>query len=187
PRDIGRIADPITELAAMSDGDNPEARCACRRQPGRAILDGYGRPGREPQALERELIGFGVRLDRIDVLLANDGLEGLPEPRGFEDRLDVLTAGAGNYRQADAAAQLAEQLGYARIQPRRVLEHAHGQELFPIYPFIDLVGIETALREQLGEELTVVNLRRPGRNIIGDLPAEDSERALPGGDVMVVR
>ena len=42
-----------------------------------------------------------------------------------------------------------------------------------------------ALGKELGEEFAVVDLGRPGRDLVGDLPSHDGERPLPCGDVMV--
>ena len=74
----------------------------------------------------------------------------------------------------------------SRIESGRILEHLHREHLLAANPFVDLVRGDPALGEELGQEFAVVDLRRPGRHLVGDLPSHDGKRPLPGGDVMVV-
>ena len=64
-RDVGGVADPFAERAAMADGDGADAGGAGGRQPRRANLRGPPSTcADEPEPFERKLIGVRGRLDR---------------------------------------------------------------------------------------------------------------------------
>ena len=58
-RDVGSIADPVTEWAAMAHGDDANSGGAGGGQPSGRIFDGDRRLRHEPEPLERQLVGSG--------------------------------------------------------------------------------------------------------------------------------
>ncbi len=163
---------PAPRAAANPDGESSNATASL---------------GKIFSCFQRPKIDFGVRLDGLDVLFANDRLEGAGQSCCTQDGLDVLAPGAGDDRQADASLELPDQFDHARVNPWRSRQQADRERLLAADPFFDLDGRDAAAGEQVLDELTVVDLRRGCRHEIGHLPAEGRERPLPGRDVKVFR
>ena len=93
----------------MADGQgaSPAPRAAARPV-GESSIATADRGGQAATA-EGHAVALGVGLDRLDVLLADDDLEGLGEPGGREHDLDVLAPGRRDDRQADAPREAIDQ------------------------------------------------------------------------------
>ena len=107
-------------------------------------------------------------------------------PEAAQDSLDVLTPGAGDDSQPNAAAELPDQFLDAGINPGRVTEHADRERLLLAHPAVDVAVGDLLDRQQVAEELPVVHVGRSGRDLVGNLPAQGRERPLPGRDMMVL-
>ena len=74
----------------------------------------------------------------------------------------------------------------ARINPGRIPEHADRERLLLAHPAVDVAVGDLLGRQQVAEELPVVDLGGSGRNLVGNLPAQRHKRPLPGRDMMVL-
>ena len=186
PRDIGRVAHPISEFASVADRDAGNTRGACRGQPGGGVLDGHDVGGADLESAQSQLVGLGIGLDRADVFLADDELKGLVKARRRQHGLDVLPPGSRDDGQPDPTAELFNQLDDARVKPGRITQHQDRQGLFFSDPSVDLTAHDSLSREQFAEELPVIHLGGTSRHFVGNLPAKGGEGPLPGGDMVIL-